>query len=84
MQNCERCGAPTNITTMSKFNTETICMDCQRREKAHPLYDEADLAEFTAVANGNLNFPGIGCPAALYEPENAVSKTLPQMTQRSN
>ncbi|MDQ4119849.1 MAG: gamma-glutamylcyclotransferase [Acidobacteriota bacterium] len=73
MRNCERCGKKTNTWTMSKFNVETICMDCKRREKAHPLYDEADLAEFTAVMSGNYNYPGIGAPADLYEPEKGAA-----------
>jgi len=50
---------------MSKFNTETICMDCEAKERAHPRYAEADRAESEAVRRGDYNFPGIGKPEDL-------------------
>ena len=62
MQNCDRCHKPTNITTMSMFNTQTVCMDCKDSEKQHPKYKEAQQAELEAVKAGNYNFPGIGFP----------------------
>jgi len=58
--NCERCGKETNITTMSWFNTQTICMDCANAEKANPRYKEAKAAEHAEVLKGNRNFKGIG------------------------
>lgn len=63
---CERCEAESLATMMSKFNTETICIDCKDREREHPQYAEADRAEMVAVRSGNMNFPGIGCPPSLY------------------
>lgn len=47
--NCDRCKTETNIFTMSKFNEEHICPDCEKRERNHPLYREADRAETVAV-----------------------------------
>lgn len=64
-QRCERCGKETIVTIMSKFNTQTICMDCKEKEKAHPKYAEADAAEVAAVKAGNYNFAGIGLPPDL-------------------
>ena len=36
MEICERCGKETNITTMSWFNTQIICMDCDKKEQKRP------------------------------------------------
>lgn len=62
--NCDRCKKSMSMTvsTMSYFNTDTLCMDCQEKESKHPLYDDAVRAEFDAVRMGNYNFPGIGLP----------------------
>lgn len=66
---CERCGKKVIATTMSVFNTETICVgvpdSCKERERRHPKYEEARAAEVAAVRGGNFNFPGIGRPADL-------------------
>ena len=63
---CERCGAdPIISSTCSIFNTEQICLVCQRREEAHPDYESARAAEAAAVRSGNYNFPGVGKPADL-------------------
>lgn len=62
---CDRCGRETGAYTMSMFNTDTICMDCKRREKAHPSYAKAEEADQDEIRNGNFNFPGIGCPPDL-------------------
>lgn len=67
---CPRCRRETSVSIMSKFNTEEICMSCKDREERHPKYAEADRAETAAAAAGNLNFPGIGCPAELRMDEN--------------
>ena len=66
-ETCDRCGASLKLRahTMSKFNTETICMDCEAKERAHPRYAEADRAESEAVRRGDYNFPGIGKPVDL-------------------
>lgn len=62
---CVRCGATNCATTMSKFNTDIICMSCKDKERKHPKYAEADAAELAAVKAGDYNFPGIGKPADL-------------------
>ena len=72
-QLCERCKRMTLAVIMSKFNTEMICVEnCKRRELAHPKYKEASDAELSAVKLGVRNYPGIGCPPDLYEPEQRV------------
>ncbi len=62
---CDRCGGDATISTMSRFNTDTICMECERKEKAHPLYAEAARVELEAVKRGDYNFHGIGKPEDL-------------------
>lgn len=62
MTRCDRCSNPTNSTKVSWFNTETLCVDCQRQEEAHPDYRYAKDVEHAAVVKGNFNFPGIGWP----------------------
>lgn len=64
--NCERCGASLHaLWTMSYFNSQHICLECSRKERAHPRFEEARQAELEAVQRGDLNFPGIGLPADL-------------------
>jgi hypothetical protein len=64
MSRCERCGRETNVTTMSWFNTKTICADgddsCSAREERSPGIEEAKRVETAAVQAGNYNFQGIG------------------------
>jgi hypothetical protein len=62
---CERCRKETNVSTMSMFNTDTICMECEKKEREHPAYTAAQDAERNAVIAGNYNFPGIGKPEGL-------------------
>jgi len=59
-QTCDRCHKPTVATTMSMFNTQTICLDCWKAERQHPRFTEARNAEEAACRQGNYNFPGIG------------------------
>lgn len=62
---CDRCGA-TNVTlSMSMFNTDMICFECERKEKRHPKYKEALRTEYDAIKNGNFNFKGVGKPSDL-------------------
>lgn len=60
--NCDRCGEKTGAFITSYFNTEIICMDCQKKESAHPQYEHAREVEIAAVERGDYNFPGIGLP----------------------
>ena len=55
---CERCHAETQVHTMSRFNTQAICMDCLDKEKKHPDYPKAAAAELAAVRAGDYNFKG--------------------------
>ena len=75
---CARCGADlgTVSSTVSKFNTDTICLPCKMREKAHPSYVAADAAEVAAVLAGDLNFPGVGCPDVLLSPPCSAETVL--------
>jgi hypothetical protein len=67
---CARCAADLSKVTsiVSKFNLDTICYPCKRREKAHLNYHEADMAEIASVRAGDMNFAGVGCPPELYKP----------------
>ncbi|MBD5585623.1 MAG: gamma-glutamylcyclotransferase [Clostridia bacterium] len=65
MPKCNRCGRETNVTAMSMFNTETLCMDCLEKERRHPDYKKARDAEHAAIYSGDYNFPGIGKPEDL-------------------
>lgn len=62
---CDRCHQQTHSVSGSYFNVQTICPDCEEKEKAHPQYEEARRIEGEHVMQGNYNFPGIGLPADL-------------------
>ena len=58
---CDRCGRGLeNGRTMSRFNTQCICLECAKQEEANPRYRQAVEAERAAIARGETNFPGIG------------------------
>lgn len=57
---CDRCGKEANVSTMSMFNIQEICVECKAAETERPDYQRAVEAEWAAVAAGDLNFPGIG------------------------
>ena len=60
---CDRCGAPLGSGfTMSRFNTDALCMKCAEEERNHPDYQKAADAELAAVKRGERTFPGIGWP----------------------
>lgn len=78
---CDRCGVPGTTYMGSMFNTEMICYDCREKERSHPQYQLACLAERDAVRNGNLNYQGIGLPTELNpyinnETSNTISLHL--------
>ena len=63
---CPRCGADLSRgRTMSRFNTDPICLACAAAERRHPDYAKACAAELAAVKAGDRNFPGIGLPPDL-------------------
>ena len=61
-QICARCGKHTNVTQMSRFNTDILCPACIAEEKKHPMYALAAQKELEAVRRGDYNFFGIGWP----------------------
>ena len=66
VHHCQRCGNqhPKSLS-MSFFNTDMICPDCEKKEKAHPDYAKAKEIEKQEVLKGNYNYGGIGKPADL-------------------
>ena len=63
VENCERCGKPTNGKTItSMFNEDVICMKCKEEERSHPEYKKATDKEAEEVRRGNTNYEGIGYP----------------------
>ena len=63
---CQRCGKKSNASTMSWFNRDLICMDCDEAEKSHPKYQEAKDRENEEVLKGNLDYEGIGFSPPSY------------------
>lgn len=59
---CDRCKKDTTIWTMSYFNTDKLCPECEQREIEHPDFKRAKNIELEHCLRGNLNFPGIGLP----------------------
>ena len=59
---CHRCLQESAVHTMSWFNQDLICSDCDRKEHQHPEIGEAKHAEREAFFSGNWNFSGIGKP----------------------
>jgi hypothetical protein len=57
---CDRCRGNLNISIMSRFNTDTICLSCCDDEQQAPGYGAAQDAERDAVKSGDYNFPGVG------------------------
>ena len=64
---CERCGDASGVVTMSRFNTDVICLPCKEDEEGAPGYMTAMAAEDTAILAGNYNFPGVGLSEADQE-----------------
>jgi len=64
-EKCDRCSGTEKAFTMSFFNTDWICEDCDEKEKKHPDYPKAKEAELKAIKQGNFNFEGIGLPEDL-------------------
>ena len=63
---CDQCGGRLESgRTMSRFNTDPICLACAEAERRHPDYAKACAAELAAVKAGDRNFPGIGLPPDL-------------------
>jgi hypothetical protein len=65
LQLCPRCKSETLATIISVFDTQTICIECTRKEREHPAYPAALKAERDAIRHGNYTFPGVGKPSDL-------------------
>lgn len=58
---CDRChGSLSGGRIMSRFNTDCLCMECERKERERPDYQDAADAELEAVKRGNFNYQGTG------------------------
>jgi len=58
---CDRCGKDLRKgSTMSRMNTQVICLECADKEQLAPGYEVAKKAEQDAVLRGDYNFNGIG------------------------
>ena len=62
MPKCERCNKEVNTFTMSFFNEDILCVECNEIEKKHPNYEKAKKVEHEEVLKGNYNYEGIGLP----------------------
>ena len=62
---CDRCGKMKSGFTMSIFNTDWICTDCEDLETRHPKFQEARKLEAEQCRKGNNNYEGIGLPEDL-------------------
>ena len=60
---CPRCDKETNITIVSMFNMQEICMACKDAEVLRPDYTAAVKADEAAIKAGDYNFKGIGLNA---------------------
>ena len=53
---CDRCGRSlSGGRIMSRFNTDCLCVQCEREERQHPDYGKAAEAELAAVRRGDTN-----------------------------
>lgn len=60
---CDRCGASFaygTVHTMSRFNEDEICLDCNEDEQLAPGYAAAAAAVLEQVKLKNYGFPGVG------------------------
>ena len=62
---CDRCNKKTRFHIMSMFNCDELCVACKEKERAHPEYKSARIADDAAIQAGNFDFPGVGKPADL-------------------
>lgn len=64
---CDRCGEETNVTTMSYFNEDILCIECDDLEQKHPDFEIARAVEMEQVRRGNYNYEGVGLPEGYEE-----------------
>ena len=53
---CSRCETEASNYSISRFNTDHLCMRCVGIEKKHPLYSIAAVIEREACLQGKHNF----------------------------
>ena len=56
---CHRCQKKSGSYSMSYFNTQLICPDCQKTEAKDPNFEKAKEYEAKQVQQGNWNFEGL-------------------------
>lgn len=56
---CRRCYGQTYVLSMSRFNEDDICLDCQDDEKFCPNYGRAQSVELSQVRSGLRMTAGI-------------------------
>lgn len=61
--NCARCGCELRVWSMSRFNTDALCVPCVEDEQLAPGYANAAAVEAAHVRAGDVNFPGVGLSA---------------------
>ncbi len=59
---CDRCKIETNTFSVSYFNTDSICTECEKIESVHPLFQPAKRANDDAICRGEFDFEGVGLP----------------------
>lgn len=68
---CDRCKNEADVTTMSMFNTQEICLECKRAELKHTEYKKANDKVREEENKGNRNYEGIGLPLDLVKEANS-------------
>jgi DNA/RNA endonuclease YhcR with UshA esterase domain len=53
---CVRCPDRSGTTTCSRYNSDTICIECDSDERKLPSYAACSQAEFDACRRGDYNF----------------------------
>lgn len=67
---CERCGKEMNVHTVSWFNKQVICLDCDKEELKHPQIKYAKAVENQHIKTGDYEFKGVGLPKDLQQKYN--------------
>ena len=57
---CQRCFKETRLYSVSWFNDDDICLDCQDDEKFCPNYGRARSVELSHVRSGLTMLGGVG------------------------
>ena len=53
---CARCAERLTGSSMSRYNSDVLCMACLTDERSLPSYAACEAAELAAVKRGNYNF----------------------------